>query len=151
MKTGVAKRMDRRGVVAIITAIVLPVFLLLGAMGLDLSRGYIVKQRLQTGADAMGSLVAAHMRTLGPSTPPDTACANSGQLFAANFNPKTLFHAVPTPPLCVYDAAHQQIVITTSASVPLVFGALLHRDTLTLVAKAYVPLSSTRSDASPGN
>lgn len=133
-------RMDNRGVVAIITAIVLPVFLLLGAMGLDLARGYIVKQRLQTGADAVGSLVAAQMRTLGADTPPDATCAHSGQIFAANFNPNTLFHAAVTPPACVYDPALKQVVITTAASVPLVFGALLHRDTLRLVARAYVAL-----------
>jgi Flp pilus assembly protein TadG len=150
MKTSRAKRMDRRGVVAIITAIVLPVFLLLAAMGLDLSRGYIVKQRLQTGADAMGSLVAAQMRTRGPNTLPDAACARSERLFAANFNTKTLFHAVPAPPLCVYDATRQQIIITTSASVPLIFGQLLHRDTLTLVARAYVPLAAAQPDTLQG-
>lgn len=150
MKTSAVKRMDNRGVVAIITAIVLPVFLLLVAMGLDLSRGYIVKQRLQTGADAVGSLVAAQLPALGANTPPDAACASSGQIFAANFNARTLFHATPAPPGCVYDAAHQQIVITTAASVPLVFGVLLHRDTLHLVARAYVPLVSARPERSPG-
>lgn len=98
----------------------------------------------------MSSLVAAQMRMRGSNTLPDAACARSERLFAANFNTKTLFHAVPAPPVCVYDATRQQIIITTSASVPLVFSQLLHRDTLALVARAYVPLAAAEPDALPG-
>ena len=78
-------RKDRKGVVAILLAITLPALLLIMAIGIDLSRVYVVKQRLQTAVDAATTVVGLE----GSLDDPTAGIADADKLFWTNFTPSS--------------------------------------------------------------
>ncbi len=138
------RRIDSKGVIAIIAAIALPVLLVLASGAIDLGRTYVVKQRLQTGVDA-AALVAQVNAT---NATPETACQSTGTMSAAlNANLTSngfLGTAPPTLVSCTYDATAQKIVVTATVNVNNTIGFT----PAVVTATGYATLNTTQSNAS---
>ncbi|QEO17618.1 TadE/TadG family type IV pilus assembly protein [Acetobacter vaccinii] len=142
---------DRKGVVAILLAITLPALLLIMAIGIDLSRVYVVKQRLQTAVDAATTAVGLE----GSLDDPTAGAADADKLFWTNFTPSSgqsgsgVLDSTSTGiTIGGVDEQRKRVPVSASAIVPLVFGSLLHRDSITVGATGYATFAGTTTQSS---
>lgn len=113
-------RLDRRGSVLGIFAILFSVMLLFSAVSIDLARTYLVRSRLQTSTDAAALLGAREEQTASMK-------ADAVALFTTNFNSNAptgganLMNAVVTNVSVILDQNTGVVTVTATASVPTTF------------------------------
>lgn len=116
------RRIDSKGVIAVIAAVILPVLLLLASGGFDIGRAYVVKQRLQTAVDA-AALVA---QVNAANATPETACQSTSTMNAALLANLTSngFLSISTPTIvnCNYDATTKKIAVTGTVNLNKTLG-----------------------------
>lgn len=160
------RRMDSKGVIAIIAAFAIPTMLLLIGGAVDLTRIYIVKQRAQTGVDAAALVIGAE----GTSDDPSKGKADAEKIFWNNFKPGStlentgvLDSTIVTMDIGDYNASTKQVPVTVTVSIPLLFSILQKSGAATISAVGYANFDKqsgtgrgwmalfcyTTSDASP--
>lgn len=119
---------DERGVVAILTALlIVPVTLALG-IAVDASRLYLVRSRLSEALDS-AALAAAQV------TDEATLRADAQRLFDANF-PAGYMGSILRPLQVAYDATAGRVELRAQAAVPTVVMQLAHIDSVDVDARA---------------
>lgn len=138
------RRIDSKGVIAIIAAITLPVLLLLASAALDIGRAYVVKQRMQTAVDA-AALVA---QVNAASATPETACQSVDTMnsaLTANITSNGfLSTSTPTLVSCNYDSTTKKIVVSATVTLNKTIGFAPS----SITATGYATLDNTNSNAS---
>ncbi len=126
---------DRRGVVAILFVLALVPILTAGGAAVDLSRAYVVKQRLGNALDAAGLAVGS---TSGLSDSELNTLAQ--KYFAANYPAKEL--GVPaTPRLTINDS---EITLTATADMDTTLLRLAQIDSLLVAATTTIKREETK-------
>ncbi|MFT8418078.1 MAG: pilus assembly protein TadG-related protein [Acetobacter sp.] len=138
------RRIDSKGVIAVVAAIALPVLLLLASGALDLGRAYIIKQRLQTAVDS-AALVA---QVNAAQATPETACQSVDTMNAALTANITsngfLSTSTPTLVSCHYDDTTKKIVVTATININKTIGFAPP----SVTATGYADLENTNTNAS---
>ncbi|MGG6430553.1 pilus assembly protein TadG-related protein [Acetobacter ghanensis] len=134
------RRMDSKGVIAVIAALAIPTLLLLVCGSVDLTRIYIVKQRAQAGVDAAALVIGAE----GSADEPAKGQADAEKIFWSNFNSSStsqtsgvLNSSVVTMNVGDYNSTTKQVPVTVTVSVPLIFSMLQKSGATTITAVGY--------------
>ncbi|CEF54156.1 TadE/TadG family type IV pilus assembly protein [Acetobacter ghanensis] len=134
------RRMDSKGVIAVIAAFAIPTLLLLVCGAVDLTRIYIVKQRAQAGVDAAALVIGSE----GSADEPAKGQADAEKIFWSNFNPSgtsqtsgVLNSSVVTMNVGDYNSSTKQVPVTVTVSVPLIFSMLQKSGATTITAVGY--------------
>lgn len=121
---------DRRGVVAMMTALlVIPLVLAIG-LAIDASRMFLVRAKLSQAVDA--AALAA-----GQAVDVEAVTADARRIFAVNY-PEAYMGAGVDRPEVNYDADTGQVEIIARTAMPTMFMQLAHVDTLNIEARALV-------------
>lgn len=121
---------DRRGMVAVITAmLVIPLVLAIG-LAVDASRMFLVRAKLSQAVDA--AALAG-----GQATDAATVEADARRIFAVNY-PEAYMGAGVDQPEVNYDADTGQVEVVARTELPTMFMKLAHMDTLDVEARALV-------------
>lgn len=134
-------RQSRRGSIAIIVAVSSLILVMLFGMGIDLSRTYMVRGRLQTALDATSLLAAREMDD-------DSRDADATSIFWSNYalthstNGVGVFGATTGGPTFT-PVDTNTISVQASVSVPLLFGGLFGMSALTMTEHSQAVRSTT--------
>ncbi len=121
-----AFRRDRRGSVAVFTALALVPMVVGVGIGIDTARAYMVRARLSQALDAAALAGGRVMYDAQRD-------ADIQMYFTANF-PQGFMDATVTTPTIVPDAGGQLITLSASATFPATFMKILGEDTITVKA-----------------
>jgi Flp pilus assembly protein TadG len=122
-------------VVAIVAAALIPLVGIIGG-GVDISRAYMTKARLQAACDA-GALAAR--RAMTTTTYTTTADTRGKQMFNFNFKPAdyeaTLTKGATATPFYAYADSKGKVIGTASATIPTTLMKIFGNETMTFTVK----------------
>ncbi len=124
---------DERGAIAVIIAVAFIPLMISVGVAIDLSRAYMVKQRLGAALDAAGLAIGSKAAS---------GDENLSDLFNTYFYANYPTSAAGTPKNVIYEATSGQITLSAQADVPMAFLGIIGVSEITVNASAIMEYST---------